>query len=100
MIRPMLGKYFPFEGLQDMASNKVDFKMYPNPVTNNVLHIEVPNDTQNLTFQLYNSQQCLLMNQAFSSTVSLESLASGVYFVNIFDNKTKKGSIQKLVIIR
>ncbi len=102
MIRPMLGKYFSIEGLADNSIKSIDVNIYPNPLTTGVLHLQLPEQTNlnNIKLQLYNSQQCLIMDQAFSSTVSLEHLPSGVYFINITDDKSKRGSMKKLVIIR
>ncbi|MEI8204070.1 MAG: T9SS type A sorting domain-containing protein [Bacteroidota bacterium] len=102
MIRPVLGKYISFDAISENTSNPIDVTIYPNPLTNDILHITVAENTNinDLNFKLYNSQQSLIMNQAFSSTVSVGNLPSGIYFINITNNKTNQGSMKKLVILR
>lgn len=75
--------------------NQVDFTIYPNPATT-ILNIRLDNDLSLEQITVFNSlgQKILITNEV---VVNVESLASGLYFVEV---KTNQGKATKKVIIK
>ncbi len=78
-----------------ILKNNSDIKVYPNPVTNGILHIE--GDHVSIV-ALYNSLGNLILykEKNISTTLKLPSLSSGVYYVKIL---SAKGYVTKKIMI-
>jgi serine protease AprX len=85
-------------GLSVTAFSKADFIVYPNP-TNDSISVTLPNESDVKTIAIYNvlGQKVLEKNiSTQSSTISLKSLNSGIYFYKIESNDfSKSGKIIK-----
>ena len=82
------------------------FKAYPNPVPNgSLLHIEIKN-AGNYSIQLLDNSSKLISvdefiaasNHAVTSVEILSTLASGIYYIRVIDERKKKSYVDKIVI--
>jgi hypothetical protein len=71
-------------------SKLLDFKIYPNPISGNIIYVKPINTTESYTFEISN-----LMGQVFSigtltsEAINVEYLASGTYLMTIKNNDSK-----------
>ena len=66
------------------------FSVYPNPVTNDILHINNLNTIENYKISIFNALGELVYSNTINNTnssININKLTSGVYFVNL-NNKT------------
>jgi hypothetical protein len=90
-------------GIKELYSNFSNYVfVYPNPVSNNVLHINISQLTPiNLKCEIYNTSGQLvksLYQLDFQNTISLIDLSSGMYVVKIYNSEvvyTKKINVIK-----
>ncbi|MFZ4797228.1 MAG: T9SS type A sorting domain-containing protein [Bacteroidia bacterium] len=100
MIRPLLGQFVDVPtNIEDKISDAIEFNIYPNP-TKNVLNIET-NTTNNCQVILYdlmgkNLLQTTIQNQ--TNSIDLPELQTGIYLVQIIDEKTGNKTTKKLII--
>ena len=77
-------------GIDDKKDISVKLSVYPNPAVSTV-NLRIDNQNlENLSFQLYDVNQKLILNQKVSSTetsIPMEKLASATYFLKVSDNK-------------
>tara|TARA_B100001109_G_scaffold255538_1_gene259112 strand:- start:6792 stop:9524 length:2733 start_codon:yes stop_codon:yes gene_type:complete len=88
---------FTSVGLADNYSLQ-GIRVYPNPNTNGILHIEVPTSEQQLIYRLRNALGQLLMEGSISTTnTQIEWHGeTGIYYLEMMNSKGEK-SIQKVV---
>jgi len=70
---------------------KSDFKIYPNPVTQNYITIESENLHDNATFQLFDLTGRLLLQQQLTGKITsiiLHKLSKGMYQCSVTSNQT------------
>lgn len=76
-------------GLSQIETHALAFKIYPNPVSNQ-LHIQLPSKTEQITLTVYDAVGKLIMKNRYSGThpkIEVSQLASGWYTLKInFDN--------------
>lgn len=100
MIRPLLGQFVDVPtNIEHKISNVIEFNIYPNP-TKNVLNIET-NTTNNCQIILYdlmgkNLLQTIIQNQ--TNSIDLPELQTGIYLVQMIDEKTGNKTTKKLII--
>ena len=77
-------------GIDDKKDISVKLSVYPNPAVSTV-NLRIDNQNlENLSFQLYDVNQKLILNQKVSNTetsIPMEKLASATYFLKVSDNK-------------
>lgn len=95
MIRPVVGPSY-YIGLNDFESQKQNVELYPNPVQNtlNIMHSE---DITIVQTSIYDLMGRKLLQNTFEPTISVESLAEGMYFISL---TTAEGQVitQKFII--
>ena len=77
-------------GIDDKKDISLEMSVYPNPSVAFVNLKIVNQNLENLSFQLYDVNQKLILNQKVSSTetsIPMEKLASATYFLKVSDNK-------------
>ena len=93
MIRPIFSMN---EIVSSVINTNSEFKVYPNPATSE-LFIETA--TPNNSISIY-SLQGILVRKFFTNSnvtkINVNDLSSGVYFVEVFNDKSKK--YQKIII--
>jgi len=100
MMRPVLGKQLPI-GVQETATISSDIKLFPNPVSDHILHFRLENPeqikelSQIKVFDLTGRIVCLA---PFSTTLNLPDLQNGLYFLMIFDKKNVSVFKEKFII--
>jgi hypothetical protein len=97
MIRPIFGPRYPFTvGVNELSSN-FDFSIYPNPASDNIT-IELPFEKKS-KIQIINVVGEIVLEEDISSskTISVENIASGIYFARI-TNDNNFSSVRKFVI--
>jgi FtsP/CotA-like multicopper oxidase with cupredoxin domain len=83
-------------------SNGIDFKIYPNPAVEKIV-IELPNeniDLNSLSFEMSNNLGQIIDQDKLSNrntTIDLENIAKGIYYLKILDNKNQLFGIQPFV---
>ena len=68
----------------------MEMSVYPNPSVAFVNLKVVNQNLENLSYQLYDINQKLILNQKISSTetsIPMETLSSATYFLKVSDNK-------------
>jgi len=76
-------------------------KIYPNPVINENIFIQIPNDLlqTNLNYKLYNIVGGIISEGKINSTnfkINVSNTSSGLYMLKIYNNE--KSMVQKLII--
>jgi len=77
-------------GIDDKKDISLEMSVYPNPSVAFVNLKIVNQNLENLSFQLYDVNQKLILNQKVSSTetsIPMENLSSATYFLKVSDNK-------------
>lgn len=75
-------------GIDDLSDNE-NLVLYPNPVDNELM-IEVKQNTRPIAFQIYNLAGQMTQRGDFfvKTTIPLNNLTSGIYFISINDGKS------------
>lgn len=96
MIRPVLGAEITGTSANDVSKNRNNPKIYPNPVTDE-LYIET-NNFRAMKFEITDMQGRKLMrgNVSETCTLSVSHLASGMYFIHIFNDR-QYGTTKKFI---
>lgn len=84
----------------------VNFSLYPNPAKDQITLTLISNEAFAISISMTNSvgqvvladQQATKVNQTYKREIPLQALASGVYFVNIYDDKN--GLLQSIRFIK
>ena len=80
-----------FTSIEEVEDKNI--RIYPNP-TNDFINIEInDNHNGNFNISIYNSLGIKVMETSNESTINIEDLPSGMYFINVTTenlNKTKK----------
>ena len=86
MIRPVVGKYFAPDGIDDRTLT--DIHVYPNPTTG-TLFISTGDEIQTIDYQIIDLYGRLLeQGRAEGNTLDLNRQKPGVYFIRLFqDNR-------------
>ena len=93
MIRPLLSWD---KIILDVTDNSIKFKVYPNPATSE-LFIETSSSNNIIT--IYSLQGNLIsevLSKSNITKININDLASGVYFVELLNEETKK--YQKMIV--
>lgn len=71
-------------GIRNTIYNKLQARIFPNP-TQEVLHIELNDDTEWCELQCFSPTGTLLFRQEFSSktAIDMEAIPSGIYFIHL-----------------
>ena len=77
-------------GIDDKKDISVELSVYPNPAVSTV-NLRIDNQNlENISFQLYDMNEKLILNKKVSGNVTsiqMEKLASVTYFLKVLDNK-------------
>ena len=77
-------------GIDDKKDISVELSVYPNPAVSTV-NLRIDNQNlENISFQLYDMNEKLILNKKVSGNVTsiqMEKLASATYFLKVSDNK-------------
>ncbi len=79
------------------ASTEIaDFKLYPNPVSNGLVHITTKNNKEKevLIYDVFG--EVVLTNRIYNKNLDVSKLVSGVYVVTVIEDK--KSITRKLVV--
>lgn len=92
-------------GISEINDNITDFTVYPNPATDNVFVSGILTEKSDVKIAIVNAvgqtvieKNYAQLNNEFNAAISLESLSSGMYFVTVSANNSKK--TERLVINR
>ncbi|NVO18763.1 MAG: T9SS type A sorting domain-containing protein [Bacteroidetes bacterium] len=101
LLRPIVGKANPLS----IASNKERsvLKIYPNPVTNNNIHIELPSNWDRISHEdllviVYNSAGIAVSKQAYSEELNLSALSPGFYLLKLINIHSGDSLTSKLLM--
>ncbi len=82
---------FNITGIDDIGI-ELTASVYPNPATDFILLKIVNSKSEIFTFSLFDIQGKLLLNKKIETDetpVSMDKLASGIYFINVFRNNNE-----------
>ena len=102
MIRPIVGKPIPL-GIQYKQQDPLHLKVYPNPATEGIVHIEMPEtiiQEEGLEIHLYNLFGQELRNENFIGKIDVSGLVPGIYLITLTGRSTQTIGTSKLVITR
>ncbi len=104
MMRPILGsKKYAYVGIENTQTNPKDedinINIYPNP-SNGIFRIHSNNSTKDYTsINIFDLSGRMVYNSKFSDNIDLSILKSGIYILQIIDNKGIKRQ-NKIIISR
>jgi len=106
MMRPILGsEQYPHVGEKELLKEKFECKIFPNPVNDGVLFIEISDKYNDLCndndfeIKIYNITGKEILVSDYQQSINVSSLTDGIYFIRIMNEKTSESFIDKLVII-
>ena len=91
--------YDGFDAVSVLTSDVAKLKVYPNPVTEGTLYVELPETDGDATAAVYNLAGMTLLQQRIAlesgrGMLDVSSLASGIYYVRIVsDGNVATGKI-------
>jgi hypothetical protein len=104
MIRPVIGKPLPL-GIANLALNKGNMKVYPNPCSTGIVHIALDgsgslqnNENWNIIISGLTGQQVYCTRG--TDVIDISGLSSGIYFVKVYNSVTFQNFISKLVLMK
>lgn len=101
MIRPLFGDTLgSLVSVNELSRNTIPFSIYPNPAQQSFQIIIDGKSADSHSYEIFNLQGAVLQSGKFMSGEELQanSLANGLYFVRIRNNKTGSNSVRKLMI--
>lgn len=101
MMRPIIGYKNPLDIENPTPVQKLSFS--PNPVTNGVLNIQIPeswksNFGNNLNISILTATGSQVLSGVFTNPVNVSSLSSGFYMVVLTDKNSGLKATGKLII--
>ncbi len=85
------------EEVEILANDELNFKVYPNPSTSEVVYIQVAGEAKDLQVVVVNANGRVVINdQLTTNTYVLPNMNSGIYFVKVSSKKETK--TQTLII--
>lgn len=99
MLRPIIGPVNPLGSGNENES--AELRIYPNPVTNGMLNIDLPQSWKNLQHRamkvnIFSANGSLVLADQFKTSTNVSALSGGLYFVVVTDiakGKQLKGKI-------
>jgi len=78
------------------SSEIAEFKLYPNPVSNGLVHITTKNNNEKevLIYDVFG--EIVLTNRIYNKNLDVSRLVSGVYVLTVIEDK--KSITRKLVV--
>ena len=81
------------------SSDKIEFKVFPNPASNETVHIQFDNTDEVERIEILNQLgQVVLTENVLQSTLDLNIPEAGVYFVNVYGKDNAFLAKTKLVV--
>ena len=102
MIRPVFG--VEFLGINTVEKDNFAFNIYPNPLKNNNLNINLQTNNQqqnnNFIIQIFDILGNNIYQSTYKNEIDVSHISNGVYFVKISNLTTKSQITNKLIISR
>lgn len=102
MIRPVFG--VEFLGINNLEKDNFAFNIYPNPLKNNNLNINLQTNNQqqnnNFIIQIFDILGNNIYQSTYKNEIDVSHISNGVYFVKISNLTTKSQVTKKLIISR
>ncbi|MFH1937887.1 MAG: T9SS type A sorting domain-containing protein [Bacteroidota bacterium] len=102
MIRPVVGKPIPL-GIAEKKVTPLRLKVYPNPVSGEVVQIELPPSltrTETFTLHLYNLFGQEVLQEPFSGKADVTGFSPGIYLITLSGFSGPVMASAKLIITR
>lgn len=101
MIHPIVGAGTYFSTAAKAVKNTpIAFRLFPNPARD-LLNIQLAdNDFANYEYQIFNNTGVLLKSGNLEASILTADLASGMYFIRLFNTETKRFAMEKFVVLR
>jgi hypothetical protein len=106
MMRPVLGRE-EFLGMEGHPKRSpLTFKVYPNPLRGNQLHLELPSSENkpenfhNLRIDIYNALGQQVSSRNYSNPLPIAASEKGLYIVRLINTRTLKKYSSRLIITR
>ena len=102
MIRPIVGKSIPL-GIPDEKEEPLHLKIYPNPATTGIIHVELPatiNNSEGAVIHLYNLFGQEIQKGIFNGEIDVSGLVPGIYIITLSGRSNQTLATSKLVITR
>lgn len=101
MIRPVFGKPFSLAAIHEYETQQMQFSVYPNPATNDELHISTENnfDYSNATIEVFDCYGKRVLDLPYVETINISNLSEGLYFLRILQNKMPLSCNNKFIIL-
>lgn len=105
MIRPVIGKPIPL-GIGDIYPDRMKISVYPNPCTSGKLNVRIPEaQGQKKNLETADILICdmvghLRVKTRYREEIDVNSLGSGLYFLEVRDRTGTRVAITKFIISR
>ena len=91
MMRPVLGKEFDPEGLEEVERQNPELYVFPNPTRGDILNIKIsglkdPINQSSGEISIFNMFGQLVMSSGFKKTLDISELSNGMYIIR-YNNK-------------
>jgi hypothetical protein len=85
------GTYFDFPlGLNPLALNKIEFKLFPNPVSDN---LKIAASTLLSEYSIFSTNgKIVLSGKLMDNEINIKTLPTGIYHLQVFDSKSNRVS--------
>jgi len=103
MIRPVMGdENTAWTGVENPNTKDIQVRLFPNPVYDEFLNIELSNidqsDKQDLQIMLYSATGKLVFSENYSPRIHIGTLSKGFYFIRIVSPRKGIIATEKIII--
>ena len=106
MMRPLIGKAWQeaFSTIIESTSSEINFEIYPNPVSQQEIHIGIPQkyagklSKENLSIEIFDCVGKIVLKAPYAESINISELKSGMYFIRLTGKDVPVIRAKKLLI--
>jgi hypothetical protein len=101
MMRPVLGSVIPPNAsISEVTNTFTNISVYPNPVADNLLYIDIPDvpNKNKIQMQFFDIYGRVLFTNKYSNTLNISAYSNGLYFIRLINTDTRETYTSKVLI--